>query len=89
MKKMNKHNDVVTLLINLLQSPYAKELCRLQKIDAVKSVQVKRELREDGSRHWKMQLSLENNSFDITIDDNNEEQDETNPHVAPTEEEKA
>lgn len=73
-RKMNKRSDIVTLLVHLLQGPSAKELCRMHQIDLVDSVHLNREIREDASRCWHMIVNLENDSFKLTIEDNEEEE---------------
>lgn len=75
-RKMNKRSDIVTLLVHLLQGPSAKELCKMHQIDQVRSVHLDRVLREDASRYWNMIVNLENDSFKLTIEDNNEEEEE-------------
>ena len=74
-QKMTKRSDIITLLVRLLQSPQATDMCRLYKIDPVKSVHLERKLKQNGSRYWDMEINLENDSFKLTIEDNNEEEE--------------
>ena len=63
---MNKNNDVIKLLVDLLQGQQAKDLCRLLKIDVVKSVKLNRTLNDDGSFHYELKLSLISKDSKIT-----------------------